>query len=400
MNKKPTSRIKGSAIALVLFVVIILLIIGAAVLSLGMHSRSMATRAAAEISARCAADAGLVKALFEMNQKLQVKPWDGSNLPSATESLPNCDAFFSYIVTGDATNGYLIESTGMYGSATEKVRCKLVVRSPFETALFGNRQISLKSGTTISAYNMPEGKKLKIGTNSILEGMIIARAGVTIDGDVFVGVGGDPNIVINTKNEAVITGDTYALTEEYSMPQIAVPQYLADLPSMGNILNSTVLTGLAKCDSISLYGGEKLVIDGPVYLYVTGSVTFDNFSELQIVDATTNPDAYLNLYLGGAFMLQNGSLINNNSADPRKLKIYGLNTALMFQFQVDSIFYGAIYAPLANITLQNSVEVFGSIITRQLTQQVAANYHYDGQLLVGSPNDEHVKFVVGQWFED
>jgi hypothetical protein len=399
MNKKPTSRIKGSAIALVLFAVIILLIIGAAVLSLGMHTRLVAVRTAGDISARCAADAGLVKALFVMNERLKKKPWTDSNLPGATESLPNSDAAFSYTVTGDSIKGYVIESIGECGSSTKTVTCTLGVRGPFETALFGNKLISLKSGTTINSYNMLPGQRLKIGTNSINAGSIIARLGVTINGDVFVGVGGDPNVVIDTKNEAVITGDCYPLTEVYEIPKISVPKYLVDMTSIGTIKTSMVLTGPTKCDGISLTSGQIIVINGPVVLYVDGEVVLDYSSQLLVVDEAVNPDAFLNIYLNGNFWVKNSSAVNNIAKDARKLKIYGLEGCEELQFQIDSVFCGAIYAPKTDLMMQNSVEIFGSLITETFIQQVDANFHYYGALKEGSVHDEMVHFVVDRWNE-
>jgi hypothetical protein len=108
----------------------------------------------------------------------------------------------------------------------------------------------------------------------------------------------------------------------------------------------------------------------------------------------------LNLYLDGNFTAKNSSSVNNATKDPRKLKIYGLKKCKNFQFLIDSIFYGAIYAPNANVTLQYSVEIYGAILTKELTQQVAADFHYDASLKEGRVSDEMVTFVIKQWHED
>ena len=123
MGKKKLlqAKRKGSAMALVLFAMVILLVLGNGLLSLGLHGKMQAIRACSQIRARSAADAGLVKALFEMNQKLST-PWDGNTLPQATyELLSNCDATLGYTVTGDLESGYIIESTGNSGRAERKV---------------------------------------------------------------------------------------------------------------------------------------------------------------------------------------------------------------------------------------------------------------------------------------
>ena len=91
---------RGAVLPLVMFAVVILLTMGTGLLALGLNSRIFSIRAAAAIKARTAADAGLTKAIFEMNEKLKVKPWsDGALLHATNETLPGCDAVFSYTVT-------------------------------------------------------------------------------------------------------------------------------------------------------------------------------------------------------------------------------------------------------------------------------------------------------------
>ena len=63
------SKKRGSAIPLTVVAIIILLAMGVGLLGLGFNSRVYTIRNASVIKARCAADAGLAMALFEMNQK-------------------------------------------------------------------------------------------------------------------------------------------------------------------------------------------------------------------------------------------------------------------------------------------------------------------------------------------
>ena len=394
-------NIDGFALALVIMALIIFLVTGAGLMSLGMHRRMFAVKTCSGIAARSAADAGLTKAIFEMNEKLKIKPWDDCNLPFAiNEPLPDSDAVVSYKVLGDRHTGYTIVSVGKSGLVVKQVSCDLTLQGPFDTAIYGSDLISLKSGTTIDGFNYTKPNEcLKIGTNSILPSRIIARSGVTIFGDVFVGPGGDPDVVIDSRNDAFITGVTYALDEAFEIPPVIVPQHLQDLPSMGNITDNTTLTSPTRCELINLQG-KTLTINGPVDLYCNGNFTLDILSRLEIVDSNTNPDAYLNLYLNGYFMVKNSSSVNNAAKNPRKLKIYGLDNCTSFQFLIDSVFYGAIYAPNAEVALQYSVEVFGAIIARQLTQQVCADFHYDASLKEGCVSDEMVTFVIKQWYEN
>ena len=123
------SKEKGSALPLALLAIVLLLTMGSALLSMGLSTRIFSTRVTSDIKARCAADAGLTRALYEMNEKLKVKPWNGTSLPLGKEiTLTDCDATYSYIVTGDLGGGYTITSIGNSGNATRVVQATLGVR--------------------------------------------------------------------------------------------------------------------------------------------------------------------------------------------------------------------------------------------------------------------------------
>jgi hypothetical protein len=307
MNKLLRSKRRGSAIPLAVVAVMILLAMGVGLLSLGLNSRLYSIRTASNIVARCAADAGLTKALFEMNEKLKVKPWNGGSLPEATnESLPGCNAVFSYAVTGDLDSGYTIESTGIAGQAERKVTCTLQVQGPFEAAIFTKNGMQLKNSAIVDWFNYgSDDEIMQIGTNSVSPGSIGLRNSSTIYGDVAVGVGGNTAVVIDDYG-ATITGDTRALKEEYPMPPITVPQWLLSLPSSGTIQNDATVTNSSTYTSINLKNSKTLVIDGDVTLYVTGGIILGNSAELQIEN-----NASLILYLGGNLEGKNSSTINN-----------------------------------------------------------------------------------------
>jgi len=400
MNKPLQSKRKGYVMALMVIALVVLLVTGGGLLSLGLQSRIHALQAASDIAARCAADAGLTKALFEMNKKLKVKPWSNDTIPHTTDgALPNCDAIFSYNITEDSNSVYTIESVGNHGRAEKKVTGTLRLRGLFEYAIFAEDGMELKNGTTVDGYNFDTAdENLQIGTNSTEAGSINSKLGVTINGDVAVGFGGDPAVVIDSKDEAVITGDTYALSEPHKLDPIKVPKHLVELPALPTVVGTTTITGSAKYGSFNLSNGQIIEIDGPTTLYIPGDLILDNSAQLQIVN--TNPDASLTLYLGGNFECKNGGFINNVAQDPQKLKIYGLDTCEGIDFKTASNFYGAIYAPEADVTLYNSVTYNGAVLANSFTQMVNADFNYDASLRDASINDEGVRFVVERWHEE
>lgn len=402
-SKALQSKSKGSVIVLTAIALVVLLIVGMGLLELGAHSRIFAAQRANEISARCAADAGLAKALFEMNEKIKAKPWTDSGLPNAlNEMLPNSDAIYSYTTTTsivDGNNVYTVESIGKSGNATKQVTCTLDVEGLFEYAIFAQGNILLRQGTTVDWYNFDaDDPPLQLGTNSTQAGAIIAKTGVTINGDVLVGAGGNPSTVVSSLSEAAITGCSYPLIEAQTLPLITVPAYLQSLPSQGSITTSKTITSSGKYDSINLLGNgqsDTVTIDSVVELYVIGDVRLGQGDVLQI-----NPNASLTLYLGGNLLVDNDSTINNVAKDPHKLKIYGLAGCQSIDFKAKSTIYGAIYAPNAAIHSYNSAEIYGSLIGKSFVQDVFAGFHYDASLREVSANEIGVRFVVKQWREE
>jgi len=385
----------GSTLPLVLVAVMILLAMGVGLLDLGMKGRIYSIRTASDIAARCAADAGLTMALYEMNEKLKVKPWNDSSLPEATDqSLPYCDAVFSYTVTGNSSDGYTIESVGTSGNAERKIVCVLKPQGPFEFAVFAEDGAELKNSALVDWFNFGEDdENLKVGTNSIVPGAFSFKNSSTINGDVVVGVGGNPDVVIDDFG-ATITGDTRALREANVLPPISVPQWLDSLPSSGTIQNDTTLINSAKYSDIDLKNNKTLLIDRDIALYITGEIILGNSVEIQI-----DNDASLILYLGGNFEGKNSSTVNNLTQEAKKLQIYCLDSCESMLFKNSTDFYGAIYAPNAEVIMDNSANLYGAVVARDFEQRNSGSLNYDASLRDAGVNDEAVHFVVTNWQE-
>ncbi len=391
------SKKSGSALPLALLAIVLLLTMGMSMLSLGLTSRIYSIRNASDISARCAADAGLTKALFEMNQKLQVKPWDGSNLPEVTdEILPNCNAVYNYTVTGDLGSGYTIESTGICGQNLKKVTCTLQLQGPFEAAIFTEEDIELKNSAIVDWFNYTKDDEImKIGTNSIIPATVVLKNSAVVYGDVVVGLGGNPDVVIDDYG-ATIAGETRALTEKYPMPSISVPEWLLSLPSSGTIDDDDDrISNSAKYDNLNLETKQTITVDSDVVLYVIGEMILNNSAELLIEN-----DASLIMYLGGNFEGKNSSEINNQSKDAKKFQIYCLDSCESMVFKNSSDFYGAIYAPNADIVMNNSADMYGAVIARSFEQKNSSTFNYDTLLRDAEANDEAVRFVIADWHEE
>jgi hypothetical protein len=388
-------KIRGSAIPLAMVAVLILLAMGTGLLSLGWHSRSNSIRTTSDIAARCAADAGLAKALFEMNEKLKIEPWNGSSLPQETNvSLPNFDAVYSYTVTGNISSGYIVESIGNSGQSQRTVSCTLQLRGPFEAAIFTENGIQLKNSAVVDWYNYTaDDRIMQIGTNSIVPGSIGLKNSATVNGDIVVGVGGNPSIVISDYG-ATVTGDTRALTERYEMPPITLPEWLESLPSSGVIENDTTISSSGKYSGINLGNSETVTISGGITLYITGDIILGNSAELGIENNSS-----LILYLDGNFEGKNSSAVNNLTQNAKNLQIYGLDSCETMIFKNSSDLYGAIYAPNADVIMNNSAAIYGAVTAKSFEQHNSGRFNYDVLLRDVSINDEALYFTITNWSE-
>jgi hypothetical protein len=350
------------------------------------------------MAARCAADAGITQALYEMNRKLKVLPWNNSSLPGLIdEILPNTDATYSYAVTGDLTGGHFAKSIGTYGREERTISCSFPLQGVFEYALFGNQYVHLKSGGTVVPYNYgTDDAYLQVGTNNTLAGSLDLKSGAIVDGDAVIGVGGDPDAAI-TDESGGIKGNTFIMPKEHELPEVTVPQWLASMPSSGTIDNNKTINNSGKYDNIDLGNNKVITIKKEVSLYIVGDVVLDNSAELRIADAN---NVSLTLFVGGNIEVKNGGVINNQSEDAKKLKIYGLNSCQNIVLKNGSDFYGAMYTPNADVVMMNSGDAYGSVIAKSVDQRNSSTFHYDVTLREVSIEDIGVRFVIKQWREE
>ena len=395
MKKLLQTKKRGSAIPLAMLVVVLLISMGMGLLNLGLHSRIISTRTTSDIAARCAADAGLTKALFEMNEQLKVKPWNDSTLPLETQiSLPNCDAVYSYSVTIDS-GSYTLQATGTSAQSQRTVSCTLQLQGPFEAAIFTDGFINLNNSAEVDWYNYDsDDANMKVGTNSTAVGSVRLASSAIIKGDVAVGVGGDPDTAIELQGSATIEGNSTALTEEVELPAITVPEAIDSLPSSGIINNDITISSSGKYSSINLGNSETVIISGDVTLYVIGDITHGNSAELQVEENSS-----LTLYLGGDFEGKNSSSVNNLTEDAKNLQIYGMDSCEDIRFKNSSDLFGTIYAPNADVIMDNSANVYGAVVSKSFDMKNSGIFMYDASLRDSSVDDEAVHFKITNWHE-
>lgn len=415
MNKLLKSKRRGSALPLAVVAIIVLMAMGVGLLSLGFNSRTFSLRMTSDIEARCAADAGLAVALFEMNEKLKVKPWDGSSLPKAIDvKLPYSDEVCSYRVTGNLAGGYVIQSLGISGNATRGVQATIGLQSAFNHAILTKESLTLKSGTVVDGYNSLDPAdtdiNVDIGSQSNSTSSVILNAGSTVKGDVFVAPGSDLDSAIKDLG-ATVSGDKFASAPE-PLPTVVAP-VLDDKGSISAI-GTTVAITPAESGSYSSIDLQQLstkvkggtittpsileVSGGDVVLYLTGDIQLGNSCEVVIKEGSS-----LTIYTDGNIHCRNGSAINSENppeaADTLQIYATGDNKQF-FDIKAKSDFTGIIYAPDADVVLYAKGDAYGSIIAEDFNYMAGGNFYYDKALQKkNTVDDDAVVFVVSRWQE-
>ena len=377
-------------LALAIVLVLILFIAGGALLKVASSARMLAVRTTAEIAARTAADAGLTRAVYLMNQKLRAEEyWENSTLPAATHvPLPNSNESYSFTITGDAINGFMVRSTGRSGQITRTVNAQLGPGSMW----FGvgvNQYVDVKVG--VQFFTIPADSPFTILTNETAPGSILFKSGVIVPGDVAVGPGGDPEIVIVPKEETSILGETYAIAEEFEFPPVIPP---SGLPYRGSIIASETVNADGQCDTINLPNTAELRIEGDVTIYVTGDVILNYDSLIHVT-----PGASLKLYVGGIIEAKTSSGFIDDNITATSLKIFGTPTCTAINLKAKTDFYGAIYAPSADIQLFNDADLYGAVVGKSFEMKNSGNFYYVAELGKADLNDDTAYFEIRRWWE-
>jgi len=380
------SQNRSGFISLMAFVTaVIMFIVGLGLLSLGFNRRIFSMRANQQIAARCAADYGLTKAVYAMNLLLpgSITP----PLPTKTGvQISGSNSTYSYTVTGSNGN-YSVQSTGTSGSITKTVLCDLRLKSAFEYAVLTKNNLNIGSCSKVECPgcgNIP----LKIGTtnNPNSKAQITLKPNSEVDGDILLGQGGIPSLVIGP---GATYGNIYAVATDYDLPMPTVPSYLSSAINQGSKTDLTTITTGQYTDLT--VKKKNLTITGDVELYITGSITLSNSAKIII-----NPNSKLTIYLAGSLDGKNGAGFSN-SGDPTQLAIYGLGSGSINLKNSDE-FHGTIYAPNADVEIDNGVRVYGSVIANDYQQDNSAIFTYDANLRE-TTDVNLARFVPTHWQE-
>ncbi|MDD5457881.1 MAG: hypothetical protein PHF37_00590 [Phycisphaerae bacterium] len=389
---------KGSVLVIAMTMMVMLLMIGTSLLFMSQIYMTFTQGQINKIIARTTADAGLTKALYQMNDKLLDKPWNDAELPSAENvTLPDCPGLYSYTIEpGDVSGRYLVTATGVCNEKEVTVVCTLKLTGMFGKGIVVVKKLEIKNNGVVKGYNSQDSEVVlvgvDVGTLSTGNDDIKIENNTIIEGNVFVGFGGDPDKVIT--GSGTIEGSTYALSQDIILSPVATPV----LTGKGDleISKNTTLTSAdnGQYNKLKINNNKKLTIDGDVVLYITGKIEARNNTEIIV-----NADSSLVIYAGDDIKFENSAKINNIAKKPANFVIYGGTGSQEFEMKNTADFYGVIYAPNADVEFKNSLDMYGAVVSKSFTVKNNTDFYYDEALDMPSFNDNCISFRITGWYE-
>ncbi len=402
-------RKRGSVLVLAVLAVLISLVIGTGLLTLGAQVRIAAADRVQDMMARSAADAGLEYALQQINNAVQDNSWSPAVQPTVS-GMPIFDSGSTCSVTTvyHPVDGYTIHSVGTNRNRTRSVTATLRLKGLFDMAVQCRNNVVLKNGTRIDAIDSsislnPDDtdQKAVIGTNSIQAGSIVLNNNVIVDGDVVVGVGGDVMTVI--KDLGGQTLDRYALSAEIEFPPV-LPPALVGPDTAIEIAKGEMTIGaggdfpaVGRFSDLKLKNGTILRVTDNCTLYITGKVDMGQSSEI-IVESAAN--ASLTIYLDGSWVSDNNAGVTNTTMSPSAFQLYGTGgPGQIIDVKAKGDLVGSIYAPNAALTVFSGGDLYGAFVADSFELKNPARFYYDAALQDVTVTDEGVRYIINRWNE-
>jgi hypothetical protein len=153
--------------------------------------------------------------------------------------------------------------------------------------------------------------------------------------------------------------------------------------------------------TIRYYASSLYSMNNYEYLEITnGTVVIDARGGLRLnaqAEIRIAPNARLIVYLGPSDTHLNGGGVVNSSGYATNCIFYGKNTCTQVEVNGAAAFIGQIYAPYANVQLNGTSDIIGSMVGDTFDINGNFNFHYDESL--SGPNNGSSLYRVIAWKE-
>ena len=373
---------RGGALISVIFVLVALAGMSAAVLSTSLLQQGSARALHEKERALGAAMSGLDVAFFEIREGLDTA---ADNIGNATGQLDGGSFNVTVAPPYAGPGEYTLQALGQYGPLRQAVELVVAPDDTWQYGMFARTSLTMSGSFSADSYDATLGTYASqfavdhAGDQGHLasNGDITAGGG-PVWGDAIPGptfqVLGDPTVVSGS-------------TAPASYPETFDPYlYTPPIASAGPYSGAGALNaGTYRYDSLNLSGGDVLTIDGDVVLYVDDKFTAKDSSQIVL-----NPGASLIVHQGaGDFTVSGGGIVNPSQL-PEDVQIYTASTKKL-TLSGGSSFYGLVYGPDCDFVSSGGSELFGVIVAAKATLSGAGWMHFDTSLTRGAAAGFRVK---------
>lgn len=327
---------RGSMLVTVLVVMVTLVILGTTLLGVGMNDQRQAVRhqsnSAAYYLARSGADA-VATHLFN-------NPKDIYKFVEQGQDEIFLETGRVVVTVTDNAGVITINSRGYVGRYSESVELKLIPDTSFpvfDMAIFAEGRIFLDTHAKVIG---------DVGTNSTVNNDVnLSHNHSNIDGDVWVGVGGDPSNVV--RNSQRVDGSLGVLDERREYPLPIFPDF-PDLDYKGTVTGGLIDSD-GYYDNITVSGTLTIDIGSGTRRIRVKNLTVNNNGAIKLVGT-----GQLILYVESSFVMGNSPSITNSfnadgTADDVIIYYSGANTVNIGNQALNV----SLYAQTADVTVGN-----------------------------------------------
>ncbi len=200
-----------------------------------------------------------------------------------------------------------------------------------------------------------------VSVNATGSNKIVLYSNATLNGDAYIGPGGNVSTGIREWSGSVITGVKGTLAATVSIPNISAPTgipYEGTFQIWGNM--SATITTNRHFNNMYLWGNSQVTISGDVTILVKRNLSLGNNAKIKILSGSS-----LNLYVRRNCNI-GGTLNAYYDKDPSALKIYIINNNKNFNMYGKAEVYGLVQCPKGKVTIWNATQFYGRMKAKRL----------------------------------
>lgn len=198
------------------------------------------------------------------------------------------------------------------------------------------------------------GSQASLSTNSTSSNRFDVKTDATLNGHAMVGVGGDPDSVID--HDGTITGSKGTLTSNVPMPGFGEP---TGMPStLGNTTYSSDQTWTTdlRFGRLTIRGNAEITVSGNVRIYCTNTFRVEDNAKIIVPEGSN-----LTIYVDRNIQIKNYAVVNGDSSGTDRLKIVQIASNKNVTIEDNAVVAGVIQSA-RDITVRNNAIVYGSLI--------------------------------------